>query len=62
MLSNQWDAMESYGVARILRQVYLWNQTLIIQKISTKQKLFDDMKYTEFDPVLKDVPIDMQPL
>lgn len=54
--------MESYGVARILRQVYLWNQTLIIQKISTKQKLFDDMKYTEFDPVLKDVPIDMQPL
>jgi hypothetical protein len=36
MLSNQWDVMEQYGVARILREVYLWNMTKIKQPITTK--------------------------
>jgi hypothetical protein len=58
MLSNQWDVMESYGVSRILREVYLWNLTKIVQPITTKQKLGEDMKYTEFDPVIKDVPLE----
>jgi hypothetical protein len=58
MLSNQWDSMETYGIARIMREVYLWNFTKIVQPISTKQKLGDDMKFVEFEVVLKDVPLD----
>jgi hypothetical protein len=33
LLSNQWDVMESYGISKILREVYLWNDTKIIQPI-----------------------------
>lgn len=62
MLSNQWDQLESYGISRILRQVYLWNDTLIIQDIQSKQKLFSDMRFVEYDPALREIPLEDQAL
>jgi len=44
MLSNQWALMDSYGISSILRQVYLWNGSLIVQPIAAQQKLEEDMK------------------
>lgn len=44
LLSNQWDQMESYGISKIMRDVYLWNGTLIQQPIKANQKLLEDMK------------------
>lgn len=49
--------MASYGIAKILRQVYLWNHTLIYQPISSKQKLQVDMKYTDFVPIKNSEPL-----
>ena len=60
LLSNQWDTMECYGISKIMRDVYLWNGTLIQQPINTNQKLLDDMKKTVFDPIIKDIPLEDQ--
>jgi len=39
LVSNQWEAVEVYGISEITRNLFLWNGTQVRVDVETKDRL-----------------------
>lgn len=43
LTSNQWEAVEVYGISEITRNLFLWNGTQVRVDVETKDRLPQDL-------------------
>jgi len=43
LISNQWEAVEVYGISEITRNLFLWNGTQVRVDVETKDRLPQDL-------------------
>lgn len=43
LVSNQWEAVEVYGISEITRNLFLWNGTQVRVDVQTKDRLPQDL-------------------
>jgi hypothetical protein len=43
LVSNQWEAVEVYGISEITRNLFLWNGTQVRVDVETKDRLPQDL-------------------
>ena len=43
LVTNQWEAVEVYGISEITRNLFLWNGTQVRVDVQTKDRLPQDL-------------------